>query len=246
MQPGRSTERRPQSRGSQEKAHARANGSRRLHGNWDTKPSKKRAACVRTSIELYRAPGQPRAATPAGGEKLRRGRTRSRAWPAIKPAVKLDHAAIIAKVKAKLASDVGLSTVTGIDVDASGQVVTLRGTVARESRNSRPSKPSMQVNGVTRVVNRADGQTLRVRLSFRRLIVPRHFGDPQRQSTVRPSCRSDSRWSALRPRRISRTLIYKDVAFQDPRDQVRIAGVIDVLRARAARRRHRSSSRHRA
>ncbi len=70
-----------------------------------------------------------------------------------KAGVKLDHAAMVAKVKAKLATDVGLSTVTGIDVDASGQVVTLRGTVASEEQKQQAEQAVMQLGGVTKVIN---------------------------------------------------------------------------------------------
>lgn len=67
--------------------------------------------------------------------------------------VKLDHAAMIAKVKAKLAHDVGLSTMTNVDVDTSGQVVTLRGTVDSIQQKQMAEQAAMQVSGVTRVVN---------------------------------------------------------------------------------------------
>jgi osmotically-inducible protein OsmY len=67
--------------------------------------------------------------------------------------VKLGHAAMIAKVKAKLANDVGLSTVTNVDVDTSGQVVTLRGTVDSVQQKEMAEQAAMQVSGVTRVVN---------------------------------------------------------------------------------------------
>ncbi|HZS53609.1 MAG TPA: BON domain-containing protein [Bryobacteraceae bacterium] len=70
-----------------------------------------------------------------------------------KAGVKLGHAAIIAKVKAKLATDVGLSTVTGVDVDASGQIVTLRGTVDSVQQKQQAEKAAMQVNGITKVID---------------------------------------------------------------------------------------------
>jgi osmotically-inducible protein OsmY len=68
-------------------------------------------------------------------------------------AVKLDRAAMIAKVKAKLATDVGLSAAARVDVDSSGQVVTLRGTVPSEEQKQQAERAVMQVNGVTRVIN---------------------------------------------------------------------------------------------
>lgn len=85
-------------------------------------------------------------------EKLRRGGEDLRV-AGDKAAVKLDHAAMIAKVKAKLASDVGVSTITGVDVDAAGQIVTLRGRVASEQQKQEAEQAVLQINGVTRVVN---------------------------------------------------------------------------------------------
>ncbi len=70
-----------------------------------------------------------------------------------KAGVKLSHAALIAKVKAKLASDVGLSTVTGVDVDTTGQVVTLRGTVDSIQQKQQAEQAAMQVSGVNKVIN---------------------------------------------------------------------------------------------
>lgn len=66
---------------------------------------------------------------------------------------KLDRAALIAKVKAKLANDVGLSAATSVDVDADGQVITLRGTVSSENKRQEAAQAAGQVNGVTRVIN---------------------------------------------------------------------------------------------
>lgn len=86
------------------------------------------------------------------GEKLRRGEEDLRVEGG-KAAVKLDRAAMIAKVKAKLATDVGISTITGVDVDTAGQVVTLRGTVSSEQLKEQAEQSALQVTGVTRVVN---------------------------------------------------------------------------------------------
>ena len=85
-------------------------------------------------------------------QKLRRGGEDLRAAGS-EATVKLDRAAMIAKVKAKLASDVGLSTVTRIEVDDSGQVVTLRGTVDSPEQKLQAEHAVRQVDGVTRVVN---------------------------------------------------------------------------------------------
>jgi hyperosmotically inducible protein len=70
-----------------------------------------------------------------------------------KAGTKLDHAALVAKVKAKLAADVGLSTVTSVDVDTTGQVVTLRGTVNSVQQRELAEQAALQVNGVTKVID---------------------------------------------------------------------------------------------
>lgn len=66
---------------------------------------------------------------------------------------KLDHAGMVARVKAKLADDVGLSTVSGVSVDVSGGVVTLSGTVSSEDQKRQAERSASSVDGVTRVVN---------------------------------------------------------------------------------------------
>jgi hyperosmotically inducible protein len=90
--------------------------------------------------------------TSGAREKLARGSHDLR-LEAGKAGVKLDHAALIAKVKAKLATDVGLATVTGVDVDTTGQVVTLRGTVNSVQQKQMAEQAALQVNGVTRVID---------------------------------------------------------------------------------------------
>jgi osmotically-inducible protein OsmY len=80
-----------------------------------------------------------------GGEDLRRAGSEAE--------VKLNRAALIARVKAKLANDVGLSTVTSVDVDASGQVVTLRGTVSSPEQKKQAENAVLEVSGVSRVIN---------------------------------------------------------------------------------------------
>lgn len=66
---------------------------------------------------------------------------------------KLDNAALLAKVKAKLASDVGLATLKNVNVDTSGSVVTLRGTVASDGERQAAQRAASQVSGVTSVIN---------------------------------------------------------------------------------------------
>lgn len=90
--------------------------------------------------------------TAQADEKLRRGGEDLRV-AGDQAGVKLSRAAMIAKVKTKLATDVGLSTITGVDVNASGQVVTLRGTVSSEQQKQQAEQAVLQLGGVTRVVN---------------------------------------------------------------------------------------------
>jgi osmotically-inducible protein OsmY len=66
---------------------------------------------------------------------------------------KLDDAALLAKVKTKLASDIGIATLNNVNVDTSGSVVTLRGTVATDGERQEAQRATSQVSGVTSVVN---------------------------------------------------------------------------------------------
>src|SRR5208283_3554997 len=65
--------------------------------------------------------------------------------------VHLDHAALLARVKTKLASDAGLSTLKSVDVSVTGTVVTLSGTLANEHQKKAAVIAASQVEGVTRV-----------------------------------------------------------------------------------------------
>jgi osmotically-inducible protein OsmY len=67
--------------------------------------------------------------------------------------VKLSRAALVAQVKTNLASQDGLSTITGIDVDAEGSVVTLRGHVGSQAQKDAAERAAARVNGVSRVQN---------------------------------------------------------------------------------------------
>ena len=69
--------------------------------------------------------------------------------------VKLTQAATIAKVKAKLASDEGVTTVGSVDVsvDSAGSVVTLTGSVSSEESKRQIQQSAAAVDGVTKVVN---------------------------------------------------------------------------------------------
>lgn len=67
--------------------------------------------------------------------------------------VKLDHAALLAKVKTKLASDAGLSTLANVNVEEDGGVISLSGTVATEEQKKAAEVSAGQVTGVVRVHN---------------------------------------------------------------------------------------------
>ena len=73
--------------------------------------------------------------------------------PTSRAAAKLGDAAITAKVKTRLAADLGFSTATNIDVDVNGGTVTLRGAVPSDDDRKRAEQSVLQVSGVTRVVN---------------------------------------------------------------------------------------------
>jgi len=70
----------------------------------------------------------------------------------VKP--QLDHAAMLSRVKAKLASDAGLNTLAKVNVDVNGTVVTLSGTVSNEYQRKAAEVAASQVDGVTQVQNR--------------------------------------------------------------------------------------------
>lgn len=91
-------------------------------------------------------------ATAEARQKLDNARATAKADAATAGA-KLDHAALVAKVKAKLVSDVGLSSVGNISVILSGSVVTLEGTVSSPAQKQEAEQATGAVDGVTRVVN---------------------------------------------------------------------------------------------
>jgi osmotically-inducible protein OsmY len=65
----------------------------------------------------------------------------------------VDDSSITAAVKAKLAAEQGATTLTGVNVDTSGGVVSLSGTVDSEAMKQRAATLAQQVDGVTQVVN---------------------------------------------------------------------------------------------
>jgi len=65
----------------------------------------------------------------------------------------VDDASIKSAVKAKLAADVKLSTLTNIEVNSTNGVVTLAGQVRDESDRVAAERVAMSVDGVVRVNN---------------------------------------------------------------------------------------------
>jgi hyperosmotically inducible periplasmic protein len=82
----------------------------------------------------------------AAGDKARAGGARAK--------TELDDAALTTRVKAALANDVGLKTLTGVNVDSSGSVVTLSGSVQNTADKEKAERIASSVSGVSRVVNR--------------------------------------------------------------------------------------------
>jgi hyperosmotically inducible periplasmic protein len=66
---------------------------------------------------------------------------------------KVDNAATTASVKAKLAADVRLSTITSINVDSNGDTVTLSGRVPTADDKRKAEEVARSVDGVARVIN---------------------------------------------------------------------------------------------
>lgn len=66
---------------------------------------------------------------------------------------KLDKAALITKIKARLAADAGLTAAASVKVEVSGQVATLTGTVESEAQKSQAVAATAKVPGIIRVVD---------------------------------------------------------------------------------------------
>ena len=69
------------------------------------------------------------------------------------PGRQIDDAAIKTAVKAKMAADVRLSTLTNIEVNSTNGVVTLSGQVANESDRAQAAAVARTVDGVVKVNN---------------------------------------------------------------------------------------------
>jgi osmotically-inducible protein OsmY len=65
----------------------------------------------------------------------------------------MGDASITASVKSKMAADVRMSTLTNVDVDTNGSVVTLSGHVPTEADKKQAETVAQSVEGVTRVIN---------------------------------------------------------------------------------------------
>ena len=66
---------------------------------------------------------------------------------------KLDDAAFLAKIEAKLASEVGANTITDVDVEVSSHTVTLSGSVSSAEQKRRAERVVAEIPGVTKVIN---------------------------------------------------------------------------------------------
>jgi BON domain len=115
--------------------------------------AKREVKKVRQNVKEALQGGRPDSQTAPGAEQKLNDAGRELRTAGEQAAVKLDRAAMLAKVKTKLASDVGLSAAGSVDVDVSGQVVTLRGTVPSEEQKEQAERAASQVNGVTKVIN---------------------------------------------------------------------------------------------
>lgn len=69
------------------------------------------------------------------------------------PSRQIDDAAIKTSVKAKMAADVRLSTLTNIEVNSTNGVVTLSGQVENESDRAQAAMVARSVDGVVKVNN---------------------------------------------------------------------------------------------
>jgi len=79
------------------------------------------------------------------------------------PEKQVDDAEITAQIKSKLASDVGLSTVTNISVNSTNGVVTLSGQVDSAALKAKAGAAAKSVPKVVRVINNIQVATSAVR-----------------------------------------------------------------------------------
>ena len=129
------------SKSDQERAKAKTQAEAQKLG----RQAKAEARSLKRDVNRAVQPGTIKGDTSEPEGKLKRGSSRAAAG--------LDHAALITKVKTALATDAGLSTVTNVNVDVSGSVVTLRGTVDSAAQKEQAGQAVSQVSGVSKVVN---------------------------------------------------------------------------------------------
>lgn len=115
--------------------------------------AKREAKKLHQGVDNALQGGQPDSQAAAGAERKLNDARQQLRTAGEHAAVKLDRAAMIAKVKAKLAMNVGLSAAASVDVDGSGEIVTLRGKVSSDEQKQQAERAVMQVNGVSRVIN---------------------------------------------------------------------------------------------
>ncbi len=137
---------RARERAEQAKAKTRAGAERaRAEAQKLGRQAEQEAHVLKKDINHALQPGTANGQGSSAGEKLRNGTKEA--------GTELTHAALVAKVKATLARQAGLSTVTNVSVDASGQVVTLRGTVDSEAQKESAEQAVAQLNGVSKVID---------------------------------------------------------------------------------------------
>ena len=150
------------SKSDQEKAHERAEEARakarrdaeraRQEARKLGHEMKDEANSLSRKVDRAVQKGESSGSTETAGQKIDQAQEQLRN-AGKEAAVKLDRAGMIAKVKARLAADVGVSTAARVDVDAAGQTITLRGTVASEDDKEKAESAARQVDGVSKVVN---------------------------------------------------------------------------------------------
>jgi osmotically-inducible protein OsmY len=130
---------------------AHAGAEARKFGSEAKKQAKELGGNINRSLESGR--GESGSSGSEAEAKLRHGGERLRDAGG-QAAGKLDQAALLARVKTKLASEAGLSTLAmDVEVDASHQIVTLRGTVHSEAQRQQAEDAVRQVSGVAKVVD---------------------------------------------------------------------------------------------
>lgn len=141
------------SRSDQERAHQKTEEAKQEARKLGTEAeAKAKQVNKKLGEALDRPGGSGTAATESAEDKLHHAAAVARE-EGRSAGKKLDHAGMVARVKAKLANDAGLATVSNVSVDVAGGVVTLSGTVASEEQKREAERAAATVDGVTKVVN---------------------------------------------------------------------------------------------